>query len=433
MPIYANKEAQTFWNANTKRSRALAASRFCHLKTAPDGSDDASYRDKSANQIAKGMIHQRLLELRSNLHSEIENLGGVRVFAKLEHRLILNAAGGVIENGGICLDRNSGVPFIPGSAVKGAARRHAIWQLSQQDDLTAKTDQLVEVCLIFGYGDQEWKAGRKPSDKHLHGGAARSDFWLAMVPLENAGIKFDTERDARWKIVTESAQAKIQSILGTEKFPQQLSGCIAFLPAFPDRDPSIDLDIITCHHPDYYGKSNKTVATDDEDPNPVIFPTVAKGATFHFPLLKCQSFASDELLQTSKRHLCQALQLFGLGAKTNAGYGWFSIDEKAAIRAAEEAEINKGLAELEDAPPDAEITNELQMMREKNQLAGKLNAYAIDEQFIDAMWPKDSSIKFEIALFEYIKANAQELANTKKGLKAMNALSKKLKRSLSND
>lgn len=48
------------------------------------------------------------------------------VVAKLEGRLAINLADGLIQNAGICLDRLFGLPYIPGSAVKGVARHAAL-------------------------------------------------------------------------------------------------------------------------------------------------------------------------------------------------------------------------------------------------------------------------------------------------------------------
>src|ERR1035437_2733694 len=50
------------------------------------------------------------------------------LLAELQSRLMINMAGGVMENAGLCMDR-FGVPYIPGSAVKGCARRMAIQSL----------------------------------------------------------------------------------------------------------------------------------------------------------------------------------------------------------------------------------------------------------------------------------------------------------------
>ena len=54
---------------------------------------------------------------------------GISIVAKLEGRMAINLAEGLIENAGICLDRLFGLPYIPGSAVKGIARHAALWNI----------------------------------------------------------------------------------------------------------------------------------------------------------------------------------------------------------------------------------------------------------------------------------------------------------------
>lgn len=418
MPIYANAEAGNFWKKG--HARSLAATRFATLKTSQNGGSDESYRTTHARQVKNGSVHPGVLGHRASFISLLEEAGAISVFAKLEARLILNAGDGVIENGGICLDRNSGIPFIPGSAVKGCARRQAIWKLSQEPGPDAAARQLADLCLIFGYGDTEWKAGRDTRKEHSH-----SDFWLAMAPLENAGKEYDAGRNERWETVSEMAKHHILTALGREKFPKQLSGSISFLPGYPDKDPGIDLDIITNHHPKYYSGDN-LVATDDENPNPVVFPAVAKGGVFRFCLLPCRKFSGESLLDAATEHLSEGLQTFGLGAKTNAGYGWFRIDKAAAKRAKDSREA----AKLAESGPDSSIMEAVAQLKSTNQLAAKLNSYAIDEFMIDRLWPAGSTIAFELALFEFIKEQAPELMASKKGGKAMANLAKKLNKPL---
>ncbi|NQU45088.1 hypothetical protein HQ520_17525, partial [bacterium] len=69
----------------------------------------------------------------------------------LQARLIINQAGGVLENAGLCLHRHFGFPVIPGSAVKGCAR-HAAW--CEWDDTEEGEDKqrlAREIALTFGY------------------------------------------------------------------------------------------------------------------------------------------------------------------------------------------------------------------------------------------------------------------------------------------
>src|SRR5208282_3126445 len=99
--------------------------------------------------------------------------------AQLQSRLMVNMAGGVMENAGLCLDR-FGLPYIPGSAVKGCARRMAIQRLIEVELPSVKSDLLIQIALAFGWGEQDWSSektdGRFKSDFAY---AAGSDLWPA--------------------------------------------------------------------------------------------------------------------------------------------------------------------------------------------------------------------------------------------------------------
>jgi len=448
MPIYATTEAKGYWlKLQAKsRSRSLAASRFVSLKTDENGKEDKSWRKISCDSIRSGATLAVKVDSMARFATTLAIQGAVLLDAKLAARLILDAAGGVMENGGICLDRTSGIPFIAGSAVKGCARRYAIHLLSEEEDLDLKATLLAQIAIIFGYGDQEWKAGRQ----HTNGGnhdSARSDFWLAMVPLFDAGPESDDKRNERWTTVSEQAADLIFEHLvrspkeyGKPHAPQlpNLSGNICFLPAFPEKDPGIEVDVLTPHHPKYYsgekdraGKLVKPIATDDEDPNPVLFPTIAPGGIFRFPLIPRRQgmrvscprvFPSTDPLTLAKTWLGQGLELFGLGAKTNAGYGWFCIDSSTEERTAKFLQEQKEAEELKELKPCPEIGKVLQERLQKSQLAGDLNPYSYDP----GVWPRESTLIYQLTLFHFVAEHAPQLAETKKGAKAMENLAKKL-------
>ena len=346
MPIYATNAAKEFWGKTLKpatRARSLAAAKFVSIA---ENKNDKSWRKDSCEAIEKGAALAAKATAFAQFTNSFLAQGSTIIHAKLEARLIIDSGGGVIENGGICLDRISCLPFIPGSAVKGCARRFAVRQLSEETDPGAKARLLAQIAIIFGYGDQEWQGGRRDD-------TARSDFWLAMVPIFDAGRERDAERNALWNTVSEQAATLIFEFLGRiPKEPEQplapqlpsLSGIVSFLPAYPDKDPGIQIDVLTPHHPDYQsGKKDrsgnlvKPIATDDEDPNPVLFPTVAPGAIFRFPLVSldrgawasCPRIsATSKPLELGGTWLAESLELFGLGAKTNAGYGWFAVTDE---------------------------------------------------------------------------------------------------------
>jgi len=346
MPIYATIEAKSFWKQG--HARTLAATHFAYLKTNPDGSVDNEYRTKTCNNIVKGACLTSKIASYQEFLSGLSEQNTISLFAKLEARLILNAGGGIIENGGISLDRNTGLPYIPGSAIKAAARRYAIHQLGATEDPNEKIPLLADICRVFGYGDNEWKEGRKASDNHPHGGSSHSDFWLAMVPLENAGKQYDEERQKKWEIVIgKTAELIFSNLNRTPPFPAEpispqlpnLAGAIIFLPAYPVSPAKIATDVLTPHHTEY-SSDEKPNASDDEDPKPIVFPAVEKGTTYQFTLTANLSQADNHLLKLAVLWFESALLTFGLGAKTNAGYGWFTLDETASKNAEDHTKVS---------------------------------------------------------------------------------------------
>ena len=197
MPIYATAEAKEFWQKCHSKSRSLAASHFVSIA---DSKDDKQWRKQSCDAIKAGKSNPAKTASYAGFAASLQGLGATLVFAKLEARLIVDSAGGVLENGGLCLDRTSGIPFIPGSAIKGAARHFAISQLSETETADEKAKLLAKICRIFGYGSREWTSGRSGEQ-----GEAVSDFWLAMVPLFDVGQDHDAARNELWKSVSEKA------------------------------------------------------------------------------------------------------------------------------------------------------------------------------------------------------------------------------------
>src|SRR6266571_1976735 len=124
-------DTQTAWNQlkTEERSRSLALERFA----------DPRLRDKGEQTPRKNFFREALAVppqrirqqswsnfLADGLGLKADNL----LFAQLQSRLMVNMAGGVMENAGLCLDR-FGLPCIPGTAVKGCARRAAVAALHE--------------------------------------------------------------------------------------------------------------------------------------------------------------------------------------------------------------------------------------------------------------------------------------------------------------
>jgi len=78
-------------------------------------------------------------------------------------------------------------------------------------------------------------------------------------------------------------------------------------------------EIVTVHHPDYYTSRGKTAATDFDSPTPNV--QVAIQGSFLFAVEGPSAWAAFAM-----KLLQAALQAWGAGAKTAAGYGYFIDD-----------------------------------------------------------------------------------------------------------
>lgn len=283
------------------------------------------------------------------------------IYVQLQSRLMVNMAGGVMENAGLCIDR-FGVPYIPGSAVKGCARRTALAALKEWTSSNSKPskndifgdlcekfstpdEMLLYIVLTFGWSDADWlenKEKDKPSRSDLLWACGEDKY------REILGIVANKLFDRfNWK------KPKKDGLLW--KHLDNFAGYVSFMPAYPvDLEninglPNIvpefgklELDVITCHHKKYYSGDNYPVAYDTENPIPVIFPAVAPGHIFAFTLIK-QRDCPDDIISLAKIWLRGGLRIFGLGAKTNSGYGWFLCSDELQNKVIDS--INKKLEE----------------------------------------------------------------------------------------
>lgn len=250
---------------------------------------------------------------------------GVRFPAKLKSRLIVNQAGGILENAGLCLHPHFGYPYIPGSAVKGVAR-HAAWCAWHEAEEPRKAEVARKMARVFGY-----PTGDKGLDKYLK------------------GLACDATR----------------------------GGCVSFWAAEPDGKTPLVTDIVNCHHMKYYGSDNPSaVATDDEKPNPQFFPAVEAGATFLFTLVPLRGAGVEEV-KLAKDWLVKALTENGVGAKTSVGYGWFEY-----LKEAESAYVERQRRKREEAVRKAHAKDMARRIAELNAMDAATAAFAAE---IDAI------------------------------------------------
>ncbi len=310
------------------------------------------------------------------------------LYAQLQSRMMVNMSGGVMENAGLCLDR-FGLPYIPGSAVKGCARRMAIQSLLEARELGEHVDnlskKLADIGLVFGWGEQDWGDNQKD-------GRFISDFVYAIGKEQ-------------WRDVRPLARKRLpasDSFGGSVSFVPSYLVDIGKLSGLPSEVPdlgTLELDVVTCHHGDYYLNPAVT-ASDTEEPVPVVFPSVAAGQIFVFAVLPLRD-CSSELVTKARTWLTNGLQLFGLGAKTAAGYGWF---EDVSIRIGQEEQVRrtkvKRVVERANLQPDSRLLEELTSLKDPD-LRGKINQFSGDERF----WTvKDEQVQLTVLHFLCVTA-----------------------------
>jgi CRISPR type III-B/RAMP module RAMP protein Cmr6 len=200
----------------------------------------------------------------------------VVAIAELEGRLAINLADSLIQNAGISLDRLFGLPFIAGSAVKGVCRHAALEELKSADG-SDRQRLFEEFREVFGTADNDFARGDLQACRDLLGGRA-----------------------------------------------ENFRGRISFLPAYPVNEAKVVVDLTNVHYPDYY-RSGGTENLSNERPLPNPFPAVERGAQFAFLLVLNRPDADARLIEPANRWLEAALTVRGIGAKTAAGYGWFSL------------------------------------------------------------------------------------------------------------
>ena len=217
-------------------------------------------------------------QMESELVKQFRRIPGAAFFvAQLKSRLIVNQAGGVIENGSICLHPHFGYPYIPGSAVKGCAR-HAAWlKWLAMEDGDAKKELARKIAVVFGFPTMD-----KSDDQH-------------------EGLDDYIRREFKDKIGETTA----------------FGGSVIFGSAEPMCKNNLEEDILTPH-----GSGN---------PIPNVFPVVKceedKGL-FLFSLAPLErdtplgpSVGIGFAMECLKEGICEN----GMGAKTRAGYGWFEV------------------------------------------------------------------------------------------------------------
>ncbi len=196
-------------------------------------------------------------------------------------RIIVGLGGKGPLEFGITLHPVTGLPYIPGSALKGLCRSYALLTLAAHAEINVIIEsealKQLDELLIAGNYDHLPEA--------LH-------YRLAFGSQENAG------------------------------------GCVfydAVLKYLDPRNSIFTLDVMTPHFVKYYTNGGGKAPDDGDNPNPVSYVTVTEGVSFVFAIGQRGGFIdTEDTVKQTRRWLRKALQELGVGAKTAQGYGVFA-------------------------------------------------------------------------------------------------------------
>jgi len=236
------------------------------------------YRQMTPNHLQPA-VRRTLTWLERLQRQHGDRFGFVQLVA--ESRLLLHLGrANVLENVGLYCERTTGLPIIPGTALKGVVSTWACWS------------------------------------EHFN-------------PADGAFREFSKNSTQRRNFTAQEAQLA-RRILGDDNpNGSESAGEVIFLGGFPLTVPALGLDIVNPHH-DAQGNP--------VDPKPNTFLCLEPGTQWRFAFyVRPGAQQAGDLIATTKRWMEEALTQLGIGAKTAAGYGRFRTPTDADRQAAQQA------------------------------------------------------------------------------------------------
>lgn len=253
--------------------------------------------------------------------------GGVKL--KIDWRLVVGLGSGSVYETSMTLHHIYGIPYIPGSAVKGVMRNYIVaeYLTSQVSDNLNILNKCIELPDIKSCQYLKSKDETK-APKQL-----REDLKISEQDKNGSRITIEPSPLLVEKILMGWDELiLIRKIFGNQK----QRGTVIFVDAYPVAAPIIEADIMNPHYSEYYSGDGDIPPADYLDPKPIFFLTV-KNTEFYFHLLakKKDGHIFDQKIggKTIVRWLKEALSEHGIGAKTAVGYGRLRETEERVLSA----------------------------------------------------------------------------------------------------
>jgi CRISPR-associated protein Cmr6 len=271
-----------FFGSNQINSQQFKEINFAYLFNLPSITNEWKIRINEDIENFKwdkdfiNSIEIRKKQIIMQLQKEGYNLENFSL--SLSWRLVIGLGASHPQETSMTLHHIYGIPYIPGSAIKGVTKHWAVLKFAEE---VSKSENIKFEKAI----DDVSKA------------------------LEN-GEKMDLK-------VEDLEFSQLIEIFGT----QEKQGRVIFFDAYPVGEINLKIDIINPHYPKYY--DGKEPPADWDSPMPIKFLSL-ENTTFRFYLAtKVRDDFEKNLLNKARELLFEALSNFGIGAKTSLGYGLF--------------------------------------------------------------------------------------------------------------
>ena len=352
------------------------------VKSLPDHID-FKFNEVYINEIKERQL--RILTVYKKLGYDILLLQGV-----VDWKMVVGLGHPHVAESSMTLHHIYGIPYIPGSALKGIMRHSYIGDIFEKSEI----DDFEQILVL----EKILENSNIEKDKNI----AFNDF------VKNYTVKVKRDKEEHKIIPTKKMYdfflnntvsiKNYQTLFGT----QDNVGNIMFLDAFPLslNDKNLENDVMTNHYEPYYSDNdNRTPPADYFNPVPIKFLTV-KNTNFQFGLILKSNIGMD--ISEIKSLISNTLENYGVGAKTAVGYGYFkNLEDQTKViheRIEREQQQKEAIIEEKKLENMTEIERECYLLKKMPyneaepksfELYKKIDAVEMNEKIIIAKTLKE--------------------------------------------
>jgi len=240
-------------------------------------------------------------------------------------RLIVGLGGKCAMEFSLTLQHTSGLPVIPGSALKGLTRTYALLTIAEKLDFHPLSLKGMAELEVYNKANKVAKVVLRTPLEYLDEALSTWDDKARASVLESA-VQVDKLVGKKQGQGDLAQVSDLGDIYRTAFGSQEAGGACIFYDAVVARlSPQgalFEADVMTPHFADYYTNTGEKPPDDAGNPNPITFVTVAAGTTFAFAV-GLRPGGDPAAREQAVAWLKAALHELGIGAKTAAGYGIF--------------------------------------------------------------------------------------------------------------